>query len=526
MVIAAHGHSQSQGRGLGGLWEGTEYLMGHRNSHSLDERNSGRRQQIRRVITESCIINGAGVQRGGVNEQFHVSFKLMSALAAPEGKVEVSPESRASCSSAPVARGAGESPRRPSRSRDGFRLHPCALLNSEIEVRLRKCRTSYAELDLLTAVTGMVMCLRNLDSLGLAHNQLREIPAQVFSHLTFLNSLELEGNQIQRIDERAFVGLEENLQYLRLGDNRLHEIPSEALRNLHRLRHLDLRSNNITHINEDAFSGYGDSITFLNLQKNMIHQLPMMGFYNLNSLETLNLQNNKLQHISEEIMEPILDTLRVVDIMDNPLICDCELAWYGVWLTSLRDRDDEMMQKKRTLCNMVNEHREYSVAKMPLDKMNCKRKPNWPAAGDAVKATANLALIIAARMYFDHDCFVESNGETARLAPILATNSFEIPIIGAEENRLSPSPIYTRNPKGVLIALPVSWVEIGYLMEGKWHNKCESKLRKGGLVVIERIMGLLPSWAGDSETKEMTPALGLICSKPSKSPFNAAMLLV
>ena len=40
-----------------------------------------------------------------------------------------------------------------------------------------------------------------------------------------------------------------------------------------------------------------------------------MGFDNLNSLETLNLQNNKLHHIPEEIMEPILDTLRVVDIM-------------------------------------------------------------------------------------------------------------------------------------------------------------------------------------------------------------------
>lgn len=50
--------------------------------------------------------------------------------------------------------------------------------------------------------------LGSLDSLGLAHNQLREFPAQVFSHLTFLNSLELEGNLIQRIDEKAFAGLE------------------------------------------------------------------------------------------------------------------------------------------------------------------------------------------------------------------------------------------------------------------------------------------------------------------------------
>lgn len=146
-----------------------------------------------------------------------------------------------------------------------------------------------------------------MDSLILAHNKLTKVPANVFSHLTMLNSLELEGNNIAYIDEDAFSGLEgsylyrvpcaiecsvhctsgchwlrggryriiwillclsENLQYLRLGDNNLHIIPSDALRPLHRLRHLDLRSNNITVVAEDALFGYGDTITFLNLQKN------------------------------------------------------------------------------------------------------------------------------------------------------------------------------------------------------------------------------------------------------------------
>lgn len=40
-----------------------------------------------------------------------------------------------------------------------------------------------------------------------------------------------------------------------------------------------------------------------------------MAFDNLNSLETLSLQNNKLMHIPEEIMEPVVDTLKVIDIM-------------------------------------------------------------------------------------------------------------------------------------------------------------------------------------------------------------------
>ncbi|XP_054272068.1 leucine-rich repeats and immunoglobulin-like domains protein 3 [Macrosteles quadrilineatus] len=247
----------------------------------------------------------------------------------------------------------------------------------------------------ITSITeGDFEGLHNLDSLGLAHNHLREVPARVFSHLTQLNSLELDGNQITHIDVDAFVGLEENLQYLRLGDNNLHEIPSDALRRLHRLRHLDLRANNITVIAEDAFSGYGDSITFLNLQKNDIKILPAMAFDNLNSLETLNLQNNKLTHIPEEIMEPIVDTLRVVDIMDNPLICDCQLRWFRDWIKNLKDKDDEMMQKKRTLCTMMPEHQEYYVQNLPLDKMNCVSKGLIRGRASAAVATCMLPYVL------------------------------------------------------------------------------------------------------------------------------------
>lgn len=50
--------------------------------------------------------------------------------------------------------------------------------------------------------------MTSLDSLGLAHNKLKQIPARVFSHLSQLNSLELEGNNIVYIDPEAFYGLE------------------------------------------------------------------------------------------------------------------------------------------------------------------------------------------------------------------------------------------------------------------------------------------------------------------------------
>ncbi|XP_053964719.1 slit homolog 1 protein [Anastrepha ludens] len=213
--------------------------------------------------------------------------------------------------------------------------------------------------------------MESLDSLILAHNMITTVPANVFSQLSLLNSLELEGNKISTIDKDAFKGLEENLQYLRLGDNNIQSIPSEALRPLHRLRHLDLRNNNISFIQEDAFAGYGDSLAFLDFQKNDIKVLPSMIFENLNSLETLNIQNNKLSRIPQDIMEPITDTLRIIDITDNPLICSCELTWFPKLLQDLKNRDDEMAQKKKPTCHMPIENRQYYVQAMPLEKMHC-----------------------------------------------------------------------------------------------------------------------------------------------------------
>lgn len=58
------------------------------------------------------------------------------------------------------------------------------------------------------AVDSIIKGLKNLDSLILAHNQLSKVPENVFSHLTLLNSLELEGNQITYVDKDAFAGLE------------------------------------------------------------------------------------------------------------------------------------------------------------------------------------------------------------------------------------------------------------------------------------------------------------------------------
>jgi hypothetical protein len=61
-------------------------------------------------------------------------------------------------------------------------------------------------------------------------------------------------------------------------------------------------------------------------------------------------------------------------LSDNPLECDCTLRWYREWLKSLHTKDDDANTKKRTLCTMTSEHREYKLQDLPLERMNCVGK--------------------------------------------------------------------------------------------------------------------------------------------------------
>lgn len=88
--------------------------------------------------------------------------------------------------------------------------------------------------------------------------------------------------------------------------------------------------------------------------------------------------------------------MKILLFVDNPLICSCELIWFPELLQSLKDRDDEMTQKKRPMCLMVSEHREYFVQSMPLERMNCvgKRLVNSQLNSGAGTETQQISSIL------------------------------------------------------------------------------------------------------------------------------------
>ncbi|XP_015925588.2 leucine-rich repeat-containing protein let-4 isoform X1 [Parasteatoda tepidariorum] len=209
----------------------------------------------------------------------------------------------------------------------------------------------------------------SLDVLDLANNRVQILPTRAFMSLHLLNSLDLERNLITSIDIHAFEGIENSLEWLKLGVNRLEEIPSQSLKNLSRLRQLDLRGNNISRVKEDDFRPYGKNLKFIYLQNNWLINVDPTSLITLDSLEWLHLQSNQLNTFPYETYAPVLNTLQVFDIHDNPIHCDCKIAWLRDWI---QNKGADIVQvPEETKCETPEEYQNLQLAEIPDDQLVC-----------------------------------------------------------------------------------------------------------------------------------------------------------
>ncbi|KAF8767180.1 nyctalopin-like isoform X2 [Argiope bruennichi] len=217
-----------------------------------------------------------------------------------------------------------------------------------------------------------IMGGESLDVLDLANNRVQTLPPRAFMSLQVLNSLDLERNLISTIHIHAFQGIEDSLEWLKLGVNRLEEIPSQSLRNLSRLRQLDLRGNNISKVREDDFTPYGKNLKFIYLQNNWLTTVDPIAFVSLDSLEWLHLQSNQLNTFPYETYTPILNTLQVFDIHDNPIHCDCKIAWLRDWVQNKGASVVKLAQE--TKCETPEDFQNLPLAEISNDQLICVAK--------------------------------------------------------------------------------------------------------------------------------------------------------
>ncbi|MFH4981602.1 hypothetical protein AB6A40_008311 [Gnathostoma spinigerum] len=156
--------------------------------------------------------------------------------------------------------------------------------------------------------------LKHLHFLHLDHNQFTILPQGCFYRLP-LHVLTLSNNRVIAIEKRA---LPPSLWFLDLKNNVLQEIPYSALRELQTLRTLDLEGNNITKVESYSEVRFPAQIDLI-LSNNRIKELRADAFNSFTKFNKLDLSYNQISLIEPGIFNSV-SYVRQLDFSYNQIV--------------------------------------------------------------------------------------------------------------------------------------------------------------------------------------------------------------
>ncbi|XP_040918899.1 chondroadherin-like protein [Toxotes jaculatrix] len=175
--------------------------------------------------------------------------------------------------------------------------------------------------------------LPSLFVLHLERNSISKLePAGLLSSVTpKLRELYLTNNTITSIAkgalDSAFLGT------LHLDSNQLKEVPTPALSEAHNLEELSLSHNSIRWVGPNAFQPVSQRLKRLYMDQMGTEKMSRDALAGLGpGLKALTVRGNQLEQLPE--LSP-LTGLEVVDLQDNPLLCDCALLPLRRWMENV-----------------------------------------------------------------------------------------------------------------------------------------------------------------------------------------------
>ncbi|KAK8759397.1 hypothetical protein V5799_002972 [Amblyomma americanum] len=175
----------------------------------------------------------------------------------------------------------------------------------------------------ITSITDCFSGLRSLMELSLRDNLISHVVDYTFKENTGLLEIDLSRNNIQWVGRDAFKGLVTLLKLL-LQRNQFLSL-NASLRNLPSLQHFDATLNSIENFQNGEFgkNGYLNSIL---LSWNNISSVEG-AFTGAVRLRTLKISGNRIVLLRRSDFPPHMVVTPNIVLHNNPLMCDCNLAW-------------------------------------------------------------------------------------------------------------------------------------------------------------------------------------------------------
>lgn len=251
-------------------------------------------------------------------------------------------------------------------------------------------RILYLDDNTLTAVpSSSFSFVPNLAELYLGINSFATIGHGAFENLKELNQLDLRSSSLNNISLDTFKGLN-SVRVLDLSDNRLQRIPTVELSKLTRLESLILGQNDFPIIPEGAFFGL-TNLKRIDISGSLKLTKVQSGAFATNpNLESIILTANTalvevqegalsgLPHLSKVILRGNALTtlaeglfpwhnLETLDLTENPIVCDCRLAW----LRNLLASRNITQTLEHVLCAAPERLREEPLKILSLELLGC-----------------------------------------------------------------------------------------------------------------------------------------------------------
>ncbi|EFX84748.1 hypothetical protein DAPPUDRAFT_314608 [Daphnia pulex] len=216
--------------------------------------------------------------------------------------------------------------------------------------------------------------LSRLEELNLKNNSLYRLSEGCFHPLVSLKILHLDGNAFgkQNFSRSTFYGLN-SLEYLNMDRCKLSFTDQEAIfAGAPRLRHLSMRDNQIVSFGSRNPFADATSLVSVDLFKNRIRGWDTQLFAGSPDLDVLNLAENQISTVSKAMMADIAN-LSEVDLLGNPIDCDCNLEPLRRYALYHEDTEDSNLLIKADHCSSPDKWRFQPITSflLELDPDHC-----------------------------------------------------------------------------------------------------------------------------------------------------------